>query len=438
MVDYKLISRFQKYNLKFTSRATVRQLFQISTLFFLCLSTQVQANSIEVLHWWTSGSEAKSIQILQQDMQAQNFNFHNFPVEGLAGESAFNTLRTRALSGDPPQAAQIKGEEIQRWAKSGLLTSLDQIATSEQWYQRIPSVIAELFKFEDQFVAVPFNIHRVNWLWVNPAIFKQLNLNYPISLDEMLAVAQQIKNAGFIPFAIGNEPWQLATLFESIALATMGPDTYRAIFMEQDPNALNSDTLQKALEIFRKIKQYSDPNAKGRSWHDTAKLLLNDQAAMQFMGDWVKGEFIAANKKVAVDYQCIPAPGTQGSFSFNIDSFVFFKHSDPKIKDIQLKIASNIMTSEFQQKFNRIKGSIPITHSSNLSQFDLCAQISMIAFEQAKKNNQFVASFSHDMALNRASQIAIFDVLSKFYNAESPCIQETIRHLRAAILANKL
>ena len=45
-------------------------------------------------------------------------------------------------------------------------------------------------------------------------------------------------------------------------------------------------------------------------------MVINGKAAMQFMGDWVKGEFIAAGK----DYVCVTAPGTQGMFSFNIDS----------------------------------------------------------------------------------------------------------------------
>jgi len=45
---------------------------------------------------------------------------------------------------------------------------------------------------------------------------------------------------------------------------------------------------------------------------------------MQFMGDWAKGEFKAANKVAGKDFVCAAAPGTQGAYTFNVDSFIMF------------------------------------------------------------------------------------------------------------------
>ena len=49
---------------------------------------------------------------------------------------------------------------------------------------------------------------------------------------------------------------------------------------------------------------------------------------MQIMGDWAKSEFTAANKVAGKDYQCLPFPGTQKDFDYNIDSLVIKPRAD--------------------------------------------------------------------------------------------------------------
>ena len=46
---------------------------------------------------------------------------------------------------------------------------------------------------------------------------------------------------------------------------------------------------------------------------------------MQLMGDWAKGEFIAAGKVPGKDFVCVAAPGTAKAFTFNVDCFAMFK-----------------------------------------------------------------------------------------------------------------
>jgi glucose/mannose transport system substrate-binding protein len=53
-------------------------------------------------------------------------------------------------------------------------------------------------------------------------------------------------------------------------------------------------------------------------------MVIQGKAAMQFMGDWAKGEFTVAGKKPGSDYIFAAAPGTDKAFTFNIDSFGMF------------------------------------------------------------------------------------------------------------------
>lgn len=397
-----------------------------------------EKNEVEVLHWWTSGGEARSVDTLKEKMRQEGHIWKDFAVAGRAGQSAINTLRTRALSGNPPGAAQIKGPEIQEWGKLGFLATLDDVAKEQRWNELLPRRVSDYLKVEGKYVAVPFNIHRVNWLWVNPDVFRKVGVEPPTTLEAFFTVAEKIKAAGYIPLALGNEPWQETTLFESIALAVMGTEDFHNAFIEKDSDLLTGEKMRKALETFRRMKQYTDADAPGRNWSDTTSLVIEGKAAMQMMGDWAKGEFLAAGKMAGQDFLCIPAPGTANQFSFNIDSFVFFKNGASHTTASQRVLARLILETGFQRQFNLSKGSIPVRVDIDMTGFDACAQDSMQAFLRAAATDNLVASLSHNMAIGRASQIALFDVISRFYNDENVDINETMKHIRAAVLADNL
>ncbi|MEC9105395.1 MAG: sugar ABC transporter substrate-binding protein, partial [Pseudomonadota bacterium] len=67
----------------------------------------------EVLHWWTSGSEAQSIAVLQEQFKAEGGTWTDMPVAGGGGDAAMTALRARVLSGNAPTAVQLKGPAIQ-------------------------------------------------------------------------------------------------------------------------------------------------------------------------------------------------------------------------------------------------------------------------------------------------------------------------------------
>lgn len=397
-----------------------------------------EQRALEVLHWWTSGSEARALETLKNQMLKKGQFWKDFAVEGLAGESAINTLHIRALSGNPPDVAQIKGPEIQVWGNAGFLTSLDFLAKSQNWNTQLPEKISEYLKVNGQYVAVPFNIHRVNWLWADPTIFKKSGADLPQTLDSFFIAAEKIKNAGYIPLALGNEPWQVATLFETIALAVLGAQDFTNAFIEGNSLILTGEKMHLTFETFRRMKQYTDSKSPGRNWSATTALVIEGKAAMQFMGDWAKGEFLAAKKKENIDFVCLPAPGTAHQFSFNIDSFVFFKNKNTHITEAQKALATMILEPEFQREFNLSKGSIPVRMDMDMKGFDACAKASMKAFLRAAKSDDLVASLSHNMAIGQPSRLALFDVISRFFNNDEISIEESMRHLRAAILADKL
>ncbi|MGH8484143.1 MAG: ABC transporter substrate-binding protein, partial [Pseudomonas sp.] len=179
--------------------------------------------TVEVLHWWTSGGEAKAVETLKQQVTKDGFIWKDNAVAGGGGAAAMTVLKTRAISGNPPAAAQIKGPDIQEWGALGLLTELDDVAAANQWDKLLPAKVAEIMKYDGHYVAVPVNIHRVNWLWINPQVFEKAGAKVPTTLDELFAAADKLKAAGFTPLAHGGQPWQDSTVFEDLALSILGP-----------------------------------------------------------------------------------------------------------------------------------------------------------------------------------------------------------------------
>lgn len=385
----------------------------------LVLPTIAVSGEVEVLHWWTAGGEAKSVAVLKDMMEQQGHSWKDFAVAGGGGESAMTVLKTRAVSGNPPSAAQIKGHDIQEWGNLGFLTTLDDVAKKEQWDSILPSVVTKVMKHNGDYVAVPVNVHRVNWLWANPVVLEKSGATVPTSMDDFFVQAEKIKKAGYIALAHGGQPWQDATIFEAVALDVLGSEDYRKAFVDLNMTVLSGPKMVDVFTKFKRVHDYIDSNSPGRDWNVATSMVINGEAAMQIMGDWAKGEFTAAGKIPGTDYICAPAPGTEGKFTFNIDSFAFFDLGDKSNEQAQKDLARTILTKDFQEIFNLNKGSIPVRLDMDMSKFDQCALDSMATFKSSAKSGDLVPSMAHGLSTTSYAQGAIYDVVTNFFNDKS-------------------
>ncbi|MBD5770494.1 ABC transporter substrate-binding protein [Marinomonas colpomeniae] len=394
-----------------------------------------QAGDVEVLHWWTSGGEAAAINVLKEEMVNAGHTWKDFAVAGGGGESAMTVLKSRAIAGNPPAAAQIKGPTIQEWGDLGFLTNLDDVAKAGEWDVILPRVVSEVMKYDGHYVAAPVNVHRVNWMWANPEVFRKSGASIPTTWDQFIVEAKKIKAAGFTPLAHGGQAWQDATLFEAIALSK-GTKFYNSAFLALSDKALRSQDMIDVFSTFKQMREFVDPGFSGRDWNIATSMVINGDAAMQIMGDWAKGEFTAAGKKAGVDYVCYPAPGTSGAFTFNIDSLAMFKVDGDERQAAQKDLARLILEPKFQETFNLNKGSIPTRLNMSREKFDSCAQSSMDAFLASSTTGQLLPSMAHGMAVNSMAQGAIFDVVTNFFNDESMTSEEAVDKLARAVKAS--
>ena len=402
----------------------------------LAASAAHAGGEVEVLHWWTSGGEAKAAAQLKLMMQKKGDTWKDFAVAGGGGDAAMTVLKSRVVSGNPPTAAQIKGPSIQEWAQEGVLTNLDDVAGPEHWDSLLPSVVSSIMKYQGHYVAVPVNVHRVNWLWANPEAFKKAGATVPTTWDQFFVAADKLKKAGIIPLAHGGQPWQDFTVFEDVVLGVGGADFYQKAMVKLDQGALTSPTMEKVLTTYKRVHSYIDKNAPGRDWNLATAMLIKGEAGMQLMGDWAKGEWVAAGKVPGKDVVCVAAPGSAKDFTFNVDSFAMFKIKNPANQQAQRDLASSIMSPEFQELFNLYKGSIPVRLGMNMDKFDACAKQSSRDFVADSKSGTLVPSIAHGMAVPAAVSGAIQDAVSQFWNTDSMSVKTAMANIAAAAKAN--
>lgn len=390
--------------------------------------------SVEVLHWWTSGGEAAALNVLKENLQKQGIGWQDMPVAGGSGVQAMTALRARVTSGDPPTAVQMLGFDIKDWAEMGVVGNLNDLATEQGWDKVIPAALQEFSKFDGDWIAAPVNVHSTNWLWLNKAALDKAGGKPPESMDELFALLDKFKEQGITPVAHGGQPWQDATIFDAVVLS-FGNDFYKKAFIDLDPDTLGGAQMKEAFDRMTKLRSYVDDNFSGRDWNLASAMVIEGKAGLQFMGDWAKGEFIKAGKKPGGDFVCMRFPGTQGSVTFNSDQFAMFKVAAEKVP-AQLTMASAIESPTFQSAFNVVKGSAPARTDVSDEAFDDCGKKAIKDLAEANTNGTLFGSMAHGHANAASVKNAIYDVVTRQFNGELSS-EEAVTELKAAVEAAK-
>jgi len=402
-------------------RSTIRPLSRklIVAACGLALSGMAAAQqSVEVLHWWTSGGEAAALNVLKGNLEKQGVTWNDMPVAGGGGEAAMTAVRARVTAGNPPTAVQLLGFDIQDWAKQGVLADLNAVAAKEGWDKTVPTALQAFSKYNGKWIAAPVNVHSTNWVWANKSVLDKAGVTtLPTNFDEFIAAAEKVQKAGFIALAHGGQPWQDATLFDSIVLTTGGIDFYKKSMVQKDKAALGSATMLKVFDRMSQLRKLVDKDFSNRDWNLASAMVISGKAGFQMMGDWAKGEFIAAKKKPGVDFICMRFPGTQGMVSFNSDQFAMFKVGADKTA-AQVKMAAAVMDPSFQSAFNVVKGSVPARTDVPDTAFDDCGKKGIKDLAEANSKGTLVGSMAHGHAVPASIKNAFYDVITRQFNGQ--------------------
>lgn len=215
--------------------------------------------------------------------------------EILEGSRYQTLLKTRILGGDIPDVMLIMPDQIQEFARLGLLADVST-EPSVALQKKAPAIDASL-SFEGKTYGFSVNGGVAEHpIWYNKVIFKKLGIGEPKSVAEFVADLKKIKSAGIDPIAFGAKDswpnrwasyWNLTSQVKVAYEKAKTYDVYQALAKGVKP----SDVYR---ESFTFIAQLVKDGLIGKaslsmSWPESAQYFADGKAALLPQGPWVPG-----------------------------------------------------------------------------------------------------------------------------------------------------
>ena len=259
---------------------------RLAVILIAALLSVSQAQRLEIFSWW-AGDEGPALEALIDLYKQQNpgTDVVNATVTGGSGVNARAVLKTRMLGGDPPDSFQVHaGQElIGTWVAAERMDDLSSMFEEQGWNEAFPETLLSLISTDNGTWSVPVNVHRSNVMWFVPANLEEWGVSAPTSWDEFLEMCPTLQEEGVTPLVVA-ETWTQQHLWESVALAVLGPDNYEALWSGE--LAFDSEEATAVWDTFGQIMDCTNDDAAGLSWQQATDRVVNGEAAFNVMGDW--------------------------------------------------------------------------------------------------------------------------------------------------------
>jgi glucose/mannose transport system substrate-binding protein len=382
-------------------------------------SATKDTKQLEVVSWWTSGSEAGALNVLLTAFRqaVPDVQPINAAVAGGAGSQAIVALAKRLQKGDPPDVWQtFAGKSVQAYAGRGVVRDVGSIYASGDLRTTMqPTILQSLMRGGKPY-GVPTGAHRSNVLWFNTELLKKAGVTPPgrdYTLTAFRNDLQRVKASGATPLCLGGkDPFTTVELFENTLLSTIGTTGWRN--MARDNLNWRSAPVQAALRSFGDMLTYADPEASGLTWDAATKKLTTGGCAFESMNDSAYGELIADGAQEGTDFGAAAFPGTGDSFLAVVDVFV----AATKAKNAKNALAflDEINKPATQIPFSRAKGSVPVLRNVDVS--------SLSAYQRDASKSLWTSpvllSVAHGEAMSPTFEEGFYDAVSTYVRTRDP------------------
>jgi glucose/mannose transport system substrate-binding protein len=373
---------------------------------------------LEVVSWWTSGSEAAALNALFAAFRKANPGVEvvNGAVAGGAGSNAIVELAKRLQSDDPPDVWQtFAGKSVQGYARRGVIRSIESVFDQGDLRTRMSPPILRSVMRGDRPYGVPTGAHRSNVLWFNRKLLEQAGVTPPSSgytLSAFLADLKKVDASGATALCLGaKDRFTTIELFENTLLSTIGARGWKE--MVDDDLHWRSSRVRAALKAFGAMLGYADPQANNLTWDAAMKKLASGGCAFASMNDSAFGELVAAGAREGKDFGVTAFPGTDRSFLAVVDVFV----AATKAKNAKNALAflGDISDPATQLAFHKAKGSIPVVRDIDVASLTDYQRASSKAFWASP----VLLSVAHGEAMSPEFQEGFYDAVSTYVRTRS-------------------
>ena len=343
----------------------------------LAAATTLSAKSEELViyHGWSSPAEVMALEVLKQDFESKGNTWIDLALPHDTGADI--GLINLITGGNPPNVFMESNPGVYRDLEAlGYGQSLTEFFASKDITGNFPEAVRQAITVDGEIKKIPVGVHIDGMVYYNLEVAQKSGVDPEAwgSMEEMFADFDRIRDAGFVPLAVGGQKWQIGYLTHTLAAALYGEALFPKLYDPQpDPAALDSEEMRGLLDWLRRWKMETDEGSPNRDWNVSTNMVISGQALMQIHGDWMKGEWRAAGKSAGVDFGCINIPGTKG-LSVTVDAWGILGGVDEATLEAEFEFAETVVDPAVSAAFAAAKGSSPVRLDVNMDELDECSQ----------------------------------------------------------------
>ncbi|MEA2526377.1 MAG: multiple sugar transport system substrate-binding protein [Thermomicrobiales bacterium] len=303
------------------------------------------------------------------------------------------------------------GYRMQFFAAQDLLGPIDDV-----WAAGLNDTMSQGFKVASTgqdgklyFVPITYYCWGIHY---RPSLFGEKGWKVPTTLDELKSLADNMKTAGVVPFAFGNDGrWPAMGTFDQLNFRLNGYQFH--IDLMAGKEKWTDERVKNVFTQWEALLPFHQETPNGRTWQEAASALVNKEAGMITLGNFVGNQFPNGDTS---DLDFFPWPELNPEFGTKtieapIDGWMMAK--SPKngaaAKEVLLHLGSKTAQEAYLSKDPSVIGA---AQDIDKSIFSPLQQKSLEAVAAAETVTQFLdRDTSPEFASNVAGQ-AFADFLS--------------------------
>lgn len=194
------------------------------------------------------------------------------------------------LQGSPDDTfTWFAGFRMRYYAKKGLVSDIDDV------WDKIGSNFSDAFaKASTGDDGKKYLVPLYNYPWAffyRKSLWQAKGYQVPTTLDQFTALCTQMKKDGLAPIGFADkDQWPACGTFDYLNMRINGYDFHIALMAHQKSWA--SSEVAHVFDTWKSLLPYHDVNgALGRTWQDSAQLLLQKKNGMYLLGSFVAQQF---------------------------------------------------------------------------------------------------------------------------------------------------
>lgn len=241
-------------------------------------------------HFWTKEHDKPLVKIFEEVVNEYQINHPNVKinVEGLDQTiHREQKLKNEMVTGTPPDMFVLfGGAEIEPYVRSNRLMDLTEFAAENGLSSQFKDL--HLWTFNNHIYGLPIE-GNAEPLYYNKKLFSSLGIKAPSTLAELDTAILKLKQAGYIPFALGNEDrWPAGIFAHYLMDRYAGPELILKLVTDGNDSSFRNTPYSQAfkhLEGWIRSGAFS-PSSNDLSPEGAVGQFTGGEAGMYLNGNW--------------------------------------------------------------------------------------------------------------------------------------------------------